>query len=210
MHLLYKIRHFLLRCAAVIVKRLYVIYCSTVRLEVVNPQCAPKTLHPNHNVIYVAWHSKSFLPLVYCRNAGIATVVLPDWKNQLFGMICDRLGYKTVPFKDAATATIRLKDLLEKHCHVTLIADGPIGQSGVPKPGILRPGPAFLAAKTEKAIVVISVRVKKSIRVRGRWDKYEVPLPFTRATLTFSPLLFVGKRLSPVFDDELLKHLGDC
>ncbi len=163
---------------------LYCLYDATVRKTVVNPQYTLRELPPGRNVIYVFWHSKTFTSLPFARHCqvpGYAVLTLPDWKNQIYDRICRFFGYQTVPVRSSSAAAGRLKEFLERGFHVGIALDGPKGPVGIIKPGAL-----YLASKTGKPLVAVNVKADRSWRIHSRWDRFEIPLPFTRVIGTLS------------------------
>jgi lysophospholipid acyltransferase (LPLAT)-like uncharacterized protein len=161
---------------------LYGGYYSTVRRKVINDRYAPGGAGMNGNAVYVFWHSKTFLAVPFGRSRRVGILTLLDWKNLIYDQICRLYGYQTVPVRSRGAAAVRLRELLEKGkgLNVVLALDGPKGPAGVIKPGAL-----YLAAKTGRPIVCVSIRLERSLRIRSRWDRFEIPLPFTRAVGTF-------------------------
>ena len=172
--------------AAAVLWLVYRAYYATIRKRVMNGACSPRVLPPGQNVIYVFWHSKSFVMLPFGRHRRVANPTLLDWKNRVWDWICRFYGYKTVSIRTPAATAARLKKKLEEGCHVAVPLDGPKGPAGVIKPGAL-----YLASKTGRPIVAVNVRVSRSIRIRRRWDRFEIPLPFSLALGRVSDPIFV-------------------
>ena len=190
---------------AYIAKIFYLVYlaaCSP-KINIINSKYLPYKLPKDFNVIYLFWHSKTFILLPHCRNCGIGLLTLPDWKNYFYDKLCLLFGYRTVPVRNASSAARELWEMLLDGYSIALAADGPRGPSGV-----IRPGAAYLAQKTGRPIVTINIKCERSLRVNNRWDKYEVPLPFTRTSFTISdPIYANGKNLEEV-ETEIRTKLG--
>ncbi len=138
------------------------------------------------NAIYVFWHSKTFILLPYARGRSVGTLTLLDWKNRVFERLCRLYAYETVPMASERTAMSQLKGLLRRGHAIGLAVDGPRGPAGT-----LRPGPLRLSQITRKPLIAVRVTFKDSFRLNGRWDRYEIPRPFSEATATLSEPLFV-------------------
>ncbi len=168
---------------------LWLLYCAcyaTIRKRVINGAYHPQLLSPGQNSIYVFWHSKTFMILPFGRHPRVAVLTLLDWKNLVYDWICRFYGYRTVPVRSSAAAGAKLRQLLEEGWHVALALDGPKGPAGEIKAGAL-----YLASKTGKPIVTVNVRVSRSMRIRRRWDRFEIPLPFSLAVGRLSDPIFV-------------------
>ncbi len=162
-------------------KWVYLGYFKTIKIQVCNPELAPQNLSAP-NAIYGSWHSKTFLLLPYCRNSKTVLLTLLDWKNYFYDKLSLSFGYKTIPVTSNSRATIRLLQHLRQNFHVGLAVDGPKGPRGIIKPGVL-----YLSSKSKKPLVIISVKCFNSIRLTWRWDRYEIPLPFSKAEIVFNP-----------------------
>lgn len=185
---------------AFFVKIFYLLYFYTLRIQVVNPQWSHPLLR-DFNVIYVCWHSKSFLLIPFGYGWPVAILTLLDDRNLFLDRLLRFLAYKTVPVTSEARATIRLKRYLEKDkIHVLLAVDGPVGPRG-----IVRPGAEFLSRETGRPIVVMRVEYERSFRIQSRWDQYEVPYPFTRSKVTLNEPIYANDAGS----DRLKALLGE-
>lgn len=153
---------------------LYRAYARTITVVLDRPEYHPRRQPPSQPLIYLFWHSKIFMPLPHCRSTKLGLVTLLDWKNRVYDRICRLYGYRTVPVRSSVHATAHLKQLLDNGCHIALAADGPHGPRGIPKPGAL-----YLAAKSGRPIVPVRVECQRSWRLRWRWDRFEIPRPFS-------------------------------
>lgn len=179
--------HMFNRLAARLIKSLYLIYYNTIKISVRNDQWTPRRLPEGQNCIYVFWHAKSFLMLPYGMNSKVVTLTLLDWKNILFGHICRQLHYETVPVTNSASAFIRLRSLVRRGYFIGLALDGPRGPAQSVKKGALQ-----LSKITQRPIVAVNICVKKSYRMKKRWDRYEIPLPFTQMDAILSEPIYVN------------------
>ncbi len=171
--------------AAWIAKGLYQLYFRTIRLRVVNGRYENLSGR-SAEVVYACWHAKTFLLLPRIQGWSVAVLTLLDWKNFFYDKLCLLYGCKTIPTTDSAISSLKLIRYLRDGTSVLLAVDGPKGPRGV-----VRPGAAYLAKKTAKPLVTIQVSVEKSFRFKNRWDHYEVPFPFSRATITYSEPFYI-------------------
>ncbi|GEM_PF-2060595 len=190
--------------AACLAKPLYIAYLKTIRIQVVHEEFLPDNLPVSRNAIYLFWHSKTFLILPYCRHRQIAILTLLDWKNRFYDFLSRLLGYQTVRVTSRQQATLRLIRLLENGFHIALAADGPYGPAGV-----MKPGPAYLAKKTGRPIIPVQIIFQKSFRLNWRWDKYEIPFLFTKATIVLEPPIEVNETTQDE-ESHARQALGPC
>jgi lysophospholipid acyltransferase (LPLAT)-like uncharacterized protein len=127
-----------------------------------------------------------------------------------------RLGYITVRGsteegkveKGGRTALLKLMQALKEGHTVAITVDGPKGPAGVVKEGVL-----FLAQKTEKPIVPVYVKVERAIRLNS-WDRFVIPLPFTKARWLAGHELYVKegedlKEKKRLLEEAFLKLLEE-
>jgi len=182
----------------------YLAACSP-RAAITNRRYLPRELPAGRNVIYVFWHSKTFLIMPYCRGRGIGVLTLTDPKNYFYDRLCAAFGYRTVPVRSAAMAARRLEKMLTGGSSVALAVDGPRGPAGA-----VRPGAVYLARKTKKPIVAVRVEAGRALRLRKRWDRYEIPLPFARTFFTVSEPIHAFGRAREAVEADIRAALGAC
>lgn len=198
-------KHFinsLLVIAAFFAKLLYIAYLKTIRVQVINETFSPQHMLASSNAIYVSWHSKTFLAIPVYRNQNLGILTLLDWKNRFYDYMSRFLGFQTVRVTSRPRATLALVQLLKKGSHIAIAVDGPYGPQGVVKPGA-----SYLARKTGKPIVPARIEIEKSSRLAWRWDKYEIPLPFTKATISFGEPIYATDSSDDV-ESKIKKALG--
>ncbi len=199
-----RIKYALFYAFAYIAKILYLLYLSSIipRTKFINTEYHPKNLSEKQNCIYVFWHSKTFMIMPLYRHSNIAVLTLLDWKNYFYDKLCRLFGHRTVPVTSDADAARKLKKLLDEGMRVALALDGPRGPRGV-----IRPGAVYLALKTKRPIITVDIKVSKSIRFNNRWDKYEIPLPFSETILTTSKPIYAEGKSADQLKDEIRANL---
>lgn len=71
----------------------------------------------------------------------------------------------------------------ENSQNIAMAVDGPEGPYMCVKNGT-----QYLTEKTGVPTISIAVHLSAPLTLFWRWDKHQIPLPFSRATLTFSQL----------------------
>jgi lysophospholipid acyltransferase (LPLAT)-like uncharacterized protein len=97
----------------------------------------------------------------------------------------------------------RLGDLGREGFSLVVTPDGPWGPYRVAKPGAL-----LVARQSGLPILPLAVRARPAIRLRGRWDRQVLPLPFSRLEVVSGRPLVVERTttlrpLVPVLQDAL-------
>lgn len=181
-------------------------WAATIHLRgrVVNARFLPARLPPGRNAICVFWHAKLFMIPAYSHSSRMAALTLLDWKNRIFTRFCRLYRIRTVPVRSVAASARALEELLEQGYHVALALDGPRGPAGV-----IQPGAIYLARKTGRPILYVNIRIERSVRLNRRWDRLEVPLPFSRGTGTLSDPIDVTNGNEEEARRKILENLPD-
>ncbi len=104
----------------------------------------------------------------------------------------------------AAGAARELAEILEKGEAIGITPDGPKGPEREVKPGVL-----YLAQKTGAMILPISNAVSNTIEVKKAWDRFHVPLPFSRAAIVYGEPMSVEEGDDLKETADLLKQRLD-
>ncbi len=174
------------------------------RGRVINAQFLPARLPLGQNAVYVFWHAKLFMIPFYAQFSRMGALTLLDWKNRVFDRFCRLYRIHTVPVRSAAASARALEELLEQGYHVALALDGPRGPAGV-----IQPGAIYLARKTGRPIICVNIRIERSVRLHLRWDRLEIPLPFSPGTGTLSDPIDVIGLTAEEIRRKILENLPD-
>ena len=155
--------------------------------------------------IFVFWHNRMFvMPIVYSRfyfrrktGKPTAATVLTSFSGEgtLLSKIVAKFGMGAVrgsSSRRGAVALLELSGRIENGYDVIVTPDGPRGPRYQLGPGVI-----FLAEKTGTPIMPIEVKYSRSIRL-GTWDRFEIPLPFSRVDVT----LHARHHIPPLESDE--------
>jgi lysophospholipid acyltransferase (LPLAT)-like uncharacterized protein len=140
--------------------------------------------------IFVFWHNRMFaMPLVYERwfQSRCAAVVLTSASGDgslLAGVMAQfKIGaVRGSSSRRGAAALLELNDCLNNGRHIVVTPDGPRGPCYR-----LGPGAIFLAQKSGVPIVPVFVEYSRCVRLKS-WDRFIIPLPFSRVDVTLAPL----------------------
>ncbi len=181
---------------------------STLRVKVVGEEVITNLkTDQGESVILVGWHGSTFIPITRFRNRGywamISTSRDGDRQNQLF----HRAGFRTVrgstSARGAIEAVITMRKALKKGGVLAHTVDGPRGPSGV-----VHPGAIYLAQKAGCPLVPVGVAASPCIKL-STWDRYIVPLPFSRGTMVLGQPIPVPADLDDEGRKQFAVYLGD-
>lgn len=158
--------------------------------------------------IFCVWHNR--LPLcipmyrgfmrAYGRPPRMAAIVSASRDGAMMSRLIELFGVQPVrgsSSKRGAQAMLELSRFAEQGYDLALTPDGPRGPRYVCKEGAV-----YLAQMTGLAIVPASCHVGWKICLKS-WDRFQIPLPFSRVTVTLGEPLSVPRDAS----DDLRERL---
>jgi lysophospholipid acyltransferase (LPLAT)-like uncharacterized protein len=185
------------RLAAILVWAITNSIAATVRFRVIDPHevLKRKDFGP---AIYCAWHNRLALSIkAYYRYsrprydaAGVAALVSASKDGALLADIFQRFGVQPVrgsSSRRGAQALLELSTWAERGYDIAITPDGPRG----PRYQVAA-GAMALAHITGLPIVPSSYYLNWKIQVNS-WDKFQIPLPFTRCDVTVGRVMHVPK-----------------
>lgn len=158
---------------------------STWRVDTVNGAPLAEARHAGRRVLFTLWHGE-LLPLLWHQRGENVAIVISDHRDgEIIARIAESLGYATVrgsSSKGGSRALIGLMREIDGGRDGAITPDGPRGPAHV-----FAPGAAVAAQRTGALIVPIRARASRAWRLRS-WDRFLVPMPFARVTVSFGPL----------------------
>ncbi len=182
----------------------YRLYCSTLRISMVNRAFLDETQGKEESSCVVAFWHDEFFPLTYTRK-GIRSLAMasPSRDGDLLEGVLSRMGVKVVRGSSSRKGTQAMLETVrmvqEKAYAVCIALDGPRGPRHNIKHGAL-----FLASKAEIPILPTRLFMEKA-HVFNSWDRFQMPLPFSRVRIVYGePFL-----LSADGDEEHLEKAAE-
>lgn len=124
------------------------------------------------------WHG-AYLPLFALVEGRQATVLTArSLRGAVIAGICRRFGYRVVQVGEGRLRAGRravLEALALPGGLVATAADGPLGPAHRVKTGVIE-----VSVLSGAAILPVAAVSHRCIRLTGRWDRMEIPLPFSR------------------------------
>lgn len=129
------------------------------------------------------WHSDSypmqlFLKKIQYDYKSISVIVTADTRGDYIEDMIESFGAKALRVRDGLKMKESFSDMLleaKKEGKILATAlDGPLGPLHKPKRLLF-----LLAKQADKEMVYIYFTYSRCIRLKHRWDKYVIPLPFT-------------------------------
>lgn len=147
-----------------------------------------------HQVLAVFWHGKylPLFPLAQGRHAVVITV--QSFRGRVIGEICKNFGYRPVLLPVTAKAhgfPALVEQVRQGASLIALAIDGPVGPYHR-----IRAGALNLSALHGVVLVPVGVASSRRIVLNSRWDKQEMPLPFSRVAVAVGDLIDLAQRES--------------
>lgn len=158
--------------------------------------------------IYILWHNRFFtVPAGWnqiCsqhRKAVTLTSASHDGDMVARAMAVFNLGaVRGSSSRRGVAALVGLKRALQDGFDVCLTPDGPRGPRYVLQPGAIK-----LAESTGAPIVPVYVVFSSAFRL-GTWDRFVIPMPFSRVEITFAETIHLNRGMDPeTFENERLR-----
>jgi lysophospholipid acyltransferase (LPLAT)-like uncharacterized protein len=152
------------------------------------------------------WHGKypPLFPLLRGKRACILTN--RSFRGMIIGHMCRRFGYQSVhlPEEPEKRYLVTLRRALANYVLWGTAADGPTGPWHQIKPSTLE-----LAARLGFTLLPIGVAGGHCWRSSRRWDKIEMPVPFTRIGLVVGEPLRLPERIDRANVSEWVSRLRE-
>jgi len=141
--------------------------------------------------IIAFWHNRMVvMPLIftrYYRRQGATVLTSTSREGAMVERVVRSFGMDVVrgsSSRRGAAAAIALKDRMEKGYDVIVTPDGPRGPCYQLGAGIV-----FLSQRSAQPVMPIRVDYSRFIELKS-WDRFRIPLPFSRIDVTLEPLFF--------------------
>jgi len=159
-----------------------------VFIKIVNLRAPLKLRLQKKPLIYAFWHGRLFYMIFNCRNKDITVMTSTSKDGEIISTVLDHYGFNTVrgsSTKKGNEAALKMFRLLKRNKECAIAVDGPVGPERVLKPGV------FHLAKATGAAIVPMAAAFKRFKVIHSWDRFYMPMPFSRGVITFGDPLYV-------------------
>ncbi|MFZ4713351.1 MAG: lysophospholipid acyltransferase family protein [Bacteriovoracaceae bacterium] len=163
--------------------------------------------HPKGSFIVPVWHGQVFGILT--AHAGTAPFLVMASRSKdgdFAAYVSEKFGF--IPVRGSSrkgTVDKGGKEAMELYVEKLKVGnlggitvDGPKGPAFVCKPGIV-----IIASKAQCMILPISASCSQSFRFQKSWDKFQIPLPFSRILLSHAAPIPVPANANP----EEIEHV---
>jgi len=178
---------------------------ATIRIQERHAERHRRLAESGAPYVYALWHGRMVLPILVHRHESVVTMASRSKDGEIIARWLTRNGY--IPARGSTTrgGGAALQEMIERmrEGHPgALTVDGPKGPPRVVQPGVLR-----LARETRAWILPISGASSRPRFLRS-WDRYLVPLPFSRNVVTYGEPIAPPNSSSE--DEAVTRRLGEA
>ena len=179
--------------------------CVTIRCRNKSPENEDYFKNLPGKYILTLWHSRIFYLFYYFRNRpDLNLLISPSEDGDLLARLAQLMGYSVIrgsTYKNSFSAARQLIRVLKKKENIIVIADGSRGPRHKAQPGTV-----VLARITGSPLIPMTYNAKRKIELDS-WDRFLLPLPFTRCALDFGSPILLPKNADKQFVGEKLLDL---
>ncbi len=150
------------------------------------------------------WHGSMLIPWFINRNKNFSAVVSQSKDGEILSRLLKKFNYKLIrgsSSKDSKEVMNEMQNVLLSGSSLSITPDGPRGPIHKMKIGGL-----IAAMKTKVPIVLCGTAYSKKFVLKS-WDKFEIPKPFSRASLILSDKKLIAQGLKNSDYDKLKVEL---
>ncbi len=183
------------RQAPVLVRRLVQAYLRTCCCELVASSEVKQRIAAGPPVIFTTWHCHLLSPLFTAykfRGAQSAMVLMasPSRDGEFIARVAQGLGFIVLMgsrLKGGVQTLRQMAEWFRRGHSCGMIADGSRGPARIVQKGVL-----YLARETQGPILPVAVAARRKLTF-NTWDRFELPLPFSRLALLVGEPLWVRR-----------------
>ncbi len=167
---------------------------SSLRVRFSGSAAARDLVDSGRPIVLAFFHGRQFLLAHELRNRPIVIMTSISYMGEIQSRILQRLGYQTIKGSSSRGGARVLGEMLGR------LRKGKIGAFAVDGPRgpfqEVKPGAVFAAKKLGIPLVPVTTSACPGLVLRLVWDRYLVPMPFSRAILHFGHPLDLSADLS--------------
>ena len=180
------------------------LWCMTLRSKNLNEKEERHFKSLTGPYILTLWHGRIFYLFYYLRrHPDYFLLISPSEDGDLLASLARLMGYSVIrgsSYKKAVPAARSLIKVLRRNQRIIIIADGSRGPRCVAQSGSLQ-----LAGITGASVFPMTFGSKNKL-VLNSWDKFIIPMPFTRCIVNFgSPIAVARKSFEQDIEDKRLE-----
>lgn len=182
---------------------LYRMICCTLRIREEGREEIDRIDASRESLIFSLWHDELFALIPVARQLRVVSIVSPSRDGDYLAKILESQHVEAVrgsSTRGGVRALLSLAHIMKKQfAHACITLDGPAGPRHEAKEGAL-----FLANRTGARICPCRIYLKNALRI-PTWDRFQIPLPFSRVTVRFGTPWEDGKIAVPNIEESTIQ-----
>ena len=170
------------------------IWCLTIRSKNLGEKEENHFKNLTGNYILTLWHGRIFYLFYYLRrHPDYFLLISPSEDGDLLARLASLMGYSVIrgsSYKKAVPAARSLIKVLRNNQRIIIIADGSRGPRCVAQSGSVQ-----LSGITGAPVFAMTFGSKNKM-VLNSWDRFVIPMPFTRCILNFASPIYLPRKSS--------------
>jgi hypothetical protein len=169
--------------------------CISYRLvECGNEKEAKEAIDAHNGCIFSLWHQRMFCFFHYLGVQKVIVMISMSKDGELANSVASHLGVGSVRgsrTKGGRSALyVLIKKLKQGKNKAAMLVDGPTGP-----PREVKMGTVKIARETGRPIIPVTYGDRNKI-VAPSWDRYFIPMPFSKVVILYGDPIFVPKKAS--------------
>ena len=151
-------------------------------------------LNSGEPFVLAFFHGRQFLLVHQLQEWSGAMMTSLSYMGEIQARILNSFGYVTIKgssSRGGARVLAKMIGLVRQGVVGAFAVDGPRGPYREVKPGVV-----FVAKKLGVPLVPVSSSAWPSVVLNSVWDRYLLPMPFSKSTVHFGEPIFLDKDLS--------------
>jgi len=183
---------------------LYTAICATLRIKEENREEVDAIHARGERLIFCLWHDELFSLIPVARHLRVVSIVSPSEDGDMLERILASKNVGAVrgsSTRGGVRALLSLARLMKNELvHACITLDGPAGPRHQAKEGAF-----FLANRTNAHIMPVRIYARHALRC-PTWDRFQIPLPFSRVVIRFGHAWEEGSREVPDIEEDSISR----
>jgi lysophospholipid acyltransferase (LPLAT)-like uncharacterized protein len=176
--------------------------CKSLRIEILSGKVVNDFEKQNQNYVLAFWHGTMLLPWYLHRSKNFSALTSLSKDGDLLAKQLKHWKYNVIrgsSHKGGDVALGIMIDCAKNNYSIAITPDGPTGP-----PRKFKAGAVITAKKSQIPLVMVGVGFSKK-KILNSWDRFQVPLPFSKAKIIYSEPIWVNTNLDYYETDKIIK-----
>lgn len=199
-----KIKHQIYRILGnLLLKHLLDLLLKTIRIEIFNKQAVENLERKSQNYVLAFWHCTMLMPWYLHRRKNFSALTSMSKDGDLLAKQLRHWGYTVIRGSSHKGGNVALGIMIDCALNNSSIAITPDGPTGPPLK--FKAGAVITAKKSKIPLILTGVGFSNKIKLNS-WDKFQIPLPFSKAKIIYSDPILINANLDFQATDNLIKQ----